>query len=109
MLKGLDHICVVNDEPIVLTSSVPKYVINLYIDSCYENKFDINNVLPKDFVNFLNFIDKYPTNVLSIDLLENQLIDYIRKFNNLHDHVIDAFIVKYQLKYLYLSLNNNDK
>jgi hypothetical protein len=62
-------------------------------------------VLPKDFIDFLNFIDKYPTTVLSINLLEHQLLRYMKHNNILPDHEIHGLIAKYQLKHLYLSVH----
>ena len=94
------------DDPLVLDVLVPKYIINLYIKSAYDNKFDINKIKPDDFINFLKFIDQYPTSVLSIDKLENELIEYLNKHKISYEEPMSDIIKRYDLKYLYLDLHN---
>ncbi len=97
-------------DPMILNVSVPDYVINKYIASCYENMFDIDEILPKDFNSFLNLIDEFPTDVLSIDILEIKLVKYMKKNSNelTLDHQIKNFSIKYQLKIMYLFLYINE-
>lgn len=40
--------------------------------------------LPQDFITFIKFIDQYPTIYLSIDIIEDQNIDYIEKIVNVN-------------------------
>jgi hypothetical protein len=89
-------------DPIVLNVDVPEYIMQLYIQSCYEGSFDLNKVLPKDFYFFLNLIDKYPTRDLSIDLLEMSLIKYMEENSIPFDNCMKDFCLKYRLKYMYL-------
>ena len=84
---------------------LPKYIISLYIKSTYDHKFDINQIYPVDFCEFLMFIDQYPTNQLSIDLLEKELIIYMDLHKIIHDEYIFEICNKYQLKFMYIYLH----
>jgi hypothetical protein len=101
MLKDLNENYVF-DDAIVLTAVLAEYVVNQYIASCYENRFNMDNILPEDFVDFLNFIDKYPTDILLINLLEHRIIQYIDKYNISKNDNINKLTMRYQLKHLYL-------
>ena len=61
---------------------------------------------PENLVHFLDFIDQYPTDILSIDALEMDLIKYLDK----HEIKCVAYIknvsTKYQLKHLYVWVHN---
>ena len=92
------------DPEIELSVPVAPYVINLYIGSCYNKMFDIDDIQSTDFVDFLNFIDRYPTDILSIGLLEKEIIIYMDKNKIYEDEIINNICKKYQLKYLYLFL-----
>jgi hypothetical protein len=111
MLKQLNDIFVNNivnidvSDAITIMSPASQHVMNLYINSCYGNGLDMNDISPEEFVDFLNLIDKYPTDILSIDLLENQLIYYTNKYDILMNNDINALIIKYQLKHMYLSVH----
>jgi hypothetical protein len=89
-------------ETIVLSADVPEYIMHIYLKSCHDGKFDINSINTNDFHKFLNFIDKYPTRDLSIDLLEMSLIKYMEKNNIPFNDVIKKFCRKYHLKYMIL-------
>ncbi len=91
-----------NDEPINLLIDVSSYIIKLYIDSCYDAKFDINLIKPENFLNFLRLIDQYPTTNLSIEKMESQLINYMNKNKIVFDNYIEATVSKYNLKCMYL-------
>lgn len=89
-----------------LSVDVPSYVIEYYIDSCYNDSFDINIILPIDFKAFLNTIEQCPTKILSIDLLEIDLIAYINKNDfKIDQEIFDSF-TKYKLNVMYLYLQN---
>jgi NADH:ubiquinone oxidoreductase subunit E len=96
------------DEVIKLDIVVPKYIINCYINSCYTENFDMNNINSDDLMLFLNFIDRYPTTFLSINLIEQVLITYLKNHNieiNIH---IKELCERYQLKYLYIYIHNQE-
>jgi hypothetical protein len=93
------------NDPIVLNVNVPKYIILLYIQSCYDGIFDIDDINLSDFHQFLNLIDQYPTKILSITLLELSLIKYMDKNTITFDDYIKNICDRYQLKYMYLYFN----
>jgi ankyrin repeat protein len=89
-------------EPIILNVDVPKYIMLLYVQSCYDGIFDINEIKTEDFHQFLNLIDQYPTEYLSITILESSLIDYMISKKIPFDDHIGKICDRYRLKYLYL-------
>jgi hypothetical protein len=97
------------DQVIVLAGNLPKYLINIYIASCYTGSLDLCTIDPMDMIDFLKFIDQYPTSDLQIDLMEGQLVEYIDKHFDLiqgaRGYLMDI-CSKYRLKYLYLSMHN---
>ncbi len=114
----LEYLCDYNfdsEEEIVLNSStsifLPDNIICMYIRSCYNvNTFNINDILGPDFINFLKFLDQYPTKTLSIDLLEHNLIQWIdihikEKPFDIDINYIKNICDKYKLKYLCLFLS----
>jgi ankyrin repeat protein len=103
VLKDLnEYAC---DEPIILEANVPKYIMLMYIHSCYDGIFDINSINTSDFYQFLNLIDKYPTDYLSINSLEISLIQYMVLNNIPFNDEIKALCDRYRLKYMYLYIN----
>ncbi len=94
-------------EIITLEGTLPKYAINVYIETCYKRKFNINRINPQDIIEFLKFIDQYPTNVLSIELLEHQIIDYFVKHNIKSNDTLKELCLRYRLKLLCLYIHNN--
>jgi hypothetical protein len=104
MLNCFNEDDINNQDIVTLTSRASQSVINHYINTCHGNRLDMNHILPEDFIDFLNFIDKYPTDRLSVNLLENQIIYYIDKYNVPNISDIDSLVSRYQLKQLYLSI-----
>ena len=96
------------EDNIVLNplSHVPEYVVNLYIHGSCTGDFDINNILPEDFITFLKFIDQYPSQGLHIDGIENDIIDYLEKNKITPCEYVKNICTKYQMKHLYLFINN---
>ncbi len=78
-------------------------LINLYIQSCYDNMIDMEDLSPDNFEQFINLIVKYPTNVLSFNLLEKELIMFIMKHKQtlIIPKNINEICTKYELKYMY--------
>jgi hypothetical protein len=108
-----DAIRILNDsnnydfaEPIILTTPVPKYIVNLYIDSCYNGIFDVNEIKNDNFFQFLNFVDQYETKYVSIPLLEKELIMYMNDNKIIPNDYLKNICKKYQLKYLHLYIND---
>ncbi len=95
------------NENIVLKNSTPRYIVNLYIDACYNESFDINDIKPIDLISFLKFIDQYPSNSISIDILEQPLIQYIEK-HNIVDEFLKNICLKYQFKKMYVYFHNQN-
>ncbi len=94
-------------DDIILTCTVPKYIINLYILTTYTNKFNIHLIKPCDILQFLKFIDQYPTIDLSIELLERDIIEYFDTYRIDYDDYTKVLCRKYQLKIMYLQIHNN--
>jgi len=95
------------DEVFILNAPAPRYIINLYINaSCATKRFDINQIEPSDLKQFLNLIDQYPTDVLSIDKIDKQLVGFIELHNIPVDDWLKNFIERYGLKYMYLYIHN---
>jgi hypothetical protein len=93
-------------DVIVLEGSLPSNIINMYINSCYTGVIELNQIKPIELIPFLKFIDQYPTTTLSIDLLENKIIDYIDKNNIEYNDTLKEFCFRYKLKYMYLQIHN---
>ncbi len=97
------------NEPVDLNLDVPVYMMNLYIDSTYTQKFNINKIKPYDFIKFLKLIDQYPTKFLSIDRIEMHIIKYIDNEKNIIDIDMDyliGMIKKYELRIMYIWMHN---
>jgi hypothetical protein len=96
------------DEPIILSGSIPMYVMNLWIESMYTKVFDITEIHPNDIIYFLKHIDQYPTDILSIDKIEQNLIEYFdtMQYNVAYDMYLRDICHRYKLKRLYLCLHN---
>ncbi len=101
--------CADFSENIILEIIVPKSLMNLYLESCYTGKLDINKIDTPDMILFLKLIDQYPTLVLSINSLEIDVIHYfdanpcIRWYDI--KYIIDM-ISKYGLKFMHLDRHN---
>jgi hypothetical protein len=104
ILNDILDICDDTDK-IILEGTIPKYIINEYIQSCYTQIFDINFINKEHFIDFLKFIDQYPTSVISIDLIENQIIRFINRYDIPINNMIEYICSRYQLKYLYLYMH----
>lgn len=95
------------DEILVLGKGlkVPKYVINLYINTIYFGRFNLNAINPQDIFQFIKFIHQYPTTVLSLDKYEIEITEYfltndIKPTSEIRD-ILDC----YQFKYMYLRMH----
>ncbi len=91
-----------NEELPVLSCHVSEYVIRKYLQATYDEKFFLDEILLQDFIEFLKFIDQYPSKVISIELLEKDLIKYICTKKIPVDDFLMNICLKYQLKYMYL-------
>jgi hypothetical protein len=99
------------DQLITLNGRIPKYIMNQWIGSMYSKRFDMMKILPCDILSFLNHIDQYPTDFLTICTIEYDLIRYLDI--NSHDIVFEDLIpglkeisVRCRLKRLYLWIHN---
>jgi hypothetical protein len=99
-------------EDVQLSVPVPKYIMNLYIEACHTHEFNLSNVEFADIIQFLKFIDQYPTNLLSIDRMECELLHYFDTHNvdydkYKHSDFIKAICKRYDFKTLYVHIHNN--
>ena len=98
-------------EPFILDCPAPKYIVNMYINAIYRGIVNIHDIEPCDLNHFLRFIDRYPTKIMSIDRLEDMLVQYFQK-NDLYfgtdyfDNELKDIINRYELKFLYLHAHN---
>ena len=81
--------------------------MNQYIKSCLDGVFDFETIRPDNFIQFLKFIDQYPTKILSIDQIEKEIIMYMIKNQIQPNEYILNMCTKYQLKRLYFYLKQN--
>lgn len=97
-------------EPITLNGSfddpLPSYLINIYIHSCHTGSNNLNRVAQGDIIQFIKFIDQYPTQTLSIDILEPNIVEYFELENIKCGSELDDICDRYKLKLLYLYLHN---
>ena len=93
-------------EPIELEMNLPKYVMNLYIGSCYSGSFGKRKIESKDTLNFVKLIDRYPTTILTVDKFEYEIIEYLKKNSIRSDNYIKGLCERYKMKYLYIHLHN---
>ena len=94
------------DDPVVLEPPIPRYLMNMYIQSTHTNRFDTDRIISSDFVQFIKFIDKYPTRILSMEQLEYALIDHITKHGIDSDNYLESMCIRYKLKYMYAHIHN---
>ena len=99
------------DQPLTLSGRLPKYAINLWIWSMHSKRFNLMNIRPCDIVQFLNHIDQYPTDFLTISSIECDLIKYLDTES--HEIVFEELIprlkeisMRCRLKRLYLWIHN---
>lgn len=109
VLNGLVELCHENNnnKHIVLSGKLPNIIINRYIESCYNLPFDMNTIEKEYFMEFLLFLDKYPTTVLSINTLEDQIVKYLINHKILcnNNTYLDNMCARYKLKKLYLYIH----
>jgi len=98
------------DQLITLSGRLPKYAINLWIWSMYSKQFNIMKIRPHDIVGFLNHIDQYPTDFLTIGSIECGLIRYLDTCtqNIVKDLIpcLNQISMRCRLKRLYLWIHN---
>jgi len=105
MFKDNQMIEVDQSEPPTLEGNLKQYLINIYFDAIMNHWIDLNQIDPVDIFDFLKFLEQYPADNLSPELIEMQLIDYF----NLHDIVLSAELIQMfhrccmRLMYLYVN------
>jgi ankyrin repeat protein len=97
-----------SEDVIVLEGKLPKEIINHYIDLAIHGIqiIDLNIIEPVDFINFLRFIDQYPTIYLSISLIENLIIRYMDQNNIRYNDYLKDMSIRYKLENMYLDIHN---
>lgn len=94
------------DNIIVLEGNLPKDIMNQYISAQYTGSINLKTIPIEHFIDFLKFIDMYPTSCCSIDQSEEQIIKYINENDIKYDDYLKELCDKYQLKSLYLDYYN---
>lgn len=95
-----------HSEIVELEGKLSKIAINQYIDSCYSNTLKLHLVPKEDFIPFIKFIDQYPTIHISVNQIEDQIIQYIDTNHIAHCEYLKSICKKYQLKWMYLDMHN---
>ncbi len=62
-------------------------------------------IYPEDIYQFLKFIDRYPSTVVTIQNLEFALIEYFERNNISINEEIKNICERYEFKYLYLHMH----
>jgi hypothetical protein len=96
-----------HDEIVELEGKISENTMNEYINSCHVGKIRLGLVKRDEFINFIKFIDQYPTRFVSIDLIEDQIIEYIDNNKIVYCHYLENICNKYKLKRMYLDIHNN--
>jgi hypothetical protein len=97
------------DDTIIFEGKMPKYLVNIYLNAIIFKQFKIDEIEPEDIFEFIKFLDQYPSNDLSIDKLELDLVEYFEA-NNIHFNEIILDICKrYKFRYMYLHMHNKNK
>ncbi len=101
------------NEIFTLSGSLDYSLINMYIDSLYTGKINLMLIEPKNIIEFLSFIDQYPTESLSINKLEQEIVDLFEQnvpseeTNKISfSSKLEEMCEKYKLKSLYLLIHN---
>lgn len=105
VLNDIMDLCSKDEPDIILSGKLPIYLMNKYIASCYGKKIDFSTVNLDDFEEFITFIDKYPSTHLSIDSLEKQIIEYLKKHEIKTNTLLVMLSKRYKLKKLFLYLH----
>ena len=105
LLKDMGD-CFDSTQPIELSGSMDQKLMDLYLDSIYTKQFNgLLDIEPENIFRFLDFIDRYPTEILSIGSLDHQLTNYFST-KKLDPSPIKEIIIRYGLKFMYLCAHN---
>jgi ankyrin repeat protein len=112
-LKEIKEVADFN-ELIELSGQAPSYIMNLWICAMYAKQIDLREIKIQsdDIILFLNHVDQYPTDCLSIESLEYDVIQYfdtkIRSNTRIDKHLsyLRELACRYMLKRLYLWIHN---
>jgi NADH:ubiquinone oxidoreductase subunit E len=98
------------DQPITLSGRIPIYLMNLWICTMYSKRFNLMKINPEDIILFLEHIDQYPTDFLTISSIECDLIRYLdTNSQNIGEPMIphlNQISLRCRLKRLYLWVHN---
>ena len=107
LLSGINDIRNIRDQDVpILEGNLPKNAINQYIASCYTGNLSFDGIDPMYFIDFLKFIDQYPTVDVQIDKIQMQIIDYMDRHIIHYDQYLCDLCSKYETKYMYLYMHN---
>jgi hypothetical protein len=107
LLKDIDLKNITDD--IVLEGNLPKYLVNMYLNSIISKRYNLVTICPDDIFKFVKFIDQYPSDVLSIDKLELDLVEYFEENDIQLNEMIKSLCFRYKFKYTYVYFHNKNK
>ena len=106
LFREISNDCVI--ENVEFTIPMKKYLVNLYILSCYTSEDIVDKIEPEDILQFLQFIDAYETVRLSPRLLEHRLIRYFRKYSIEQNPYIKSMIKRHTMNSMYMYYYTKD-
>ena len=95
------------NEPIQLSGSINQNSMKVYLNSIHQRQINLNDIDPGDIINFIEFIDRYPTDRLSLNdiSIDQELMCYFSA-HHIDPGSIKEIIIRYGLKYMYLYMHN---
>ena len=105
-LNGIVDNCDFTDLFELYSDGLPNYAINAYISSSCTNTFDLDIINVDDIDHFIQFVDRYPTTVISINTMEDQIINYFDSNKITFSQNMRDIFIRYRLKRTYISMHN---
>ncbi len=97
-----------NNELINLEGTQPTKIINLFVHcACSLHQYLDISIIPEHMMDYwISLIDQYPLVSISVDKIENELIQYHQKKSHPYSDLMITMCIKYQLKDMYLDQHN---
>lgn len=88
-----------------LSVYLPRYLVSMYLQSCYDGSILLECIRSNDdMIQFLRFIDQYPTINVSIQLLEKQIVQFMLEKKVVISQYVIEICEKYRLRYMYMMI-----
>lgn len=106
ILRTID---IVSDDAdnVELYGNLKKEYVNMYIHMCHGDTMSLRSIDKSDFVEFIKFIDKYPSKNLTLDKLEKELVEYLYENKINPNNYIKNICSRYKMKLLYMVCHNS--